>query len=73
VISCDRSNLARIKQVAAKYRLSADEIGDTIPEKIEIRLDGAVVVSATTSELRNSYEGALEAALRTETEAVAVG
>ena len=73
VISCDRSNLARIKQVAAKYRLSADEIGETVPEQIEIRLDGEVVVSATIGELRDSYEGALEAALRTDTETVAVG
>jgi phosphoribosylformylglycinamidine synthase len=73
VISCDRSNLERIKQVAAKYRLSADEIGETVPEQIEISLDDRVVVSATASELRNSYEGALEAALRTDTEAVAVG
>jgi phosphoribosylformylglycinamidine synthase len=73
VISCDRINLARIKQVAAKYRISADEIGETISEKTEIRLDGEVVVLATRSELRNSHEGALEAALRTDTEAVAVG
>ena len=64
VISCDRSNLSGIKQVAAKYRLSADEIGETVPEQVEIRLDGEVVVSATTSELREAYEGALEAALR---------
>ena len=34
VISCDQSNLARIKQVAAKYHLSADEIGETVPEQI---------------------------------------
>ena len=66
VISCDQSNLARIKQIAAKYHLSTDEIGETVPEQMEIRLDGGVVVSATTSELRDSYEGALEAALRTE-------
>ena len=73
VMSCDRVNLTRIKQAAAKYRLSADEIGETVSEQIEIRLDGGVVVSATTSDLRDSYEGALEAALRAETEAVAVG
>jgi phosphoribosylformylglycinamidine (FGAM) synthase-like enzyme len=71
VISCDRGNLARIKQLAAKYRLSADEIGETVPEQIEIRLDGEVVVSAAASELRDSYEGALEAALRTDTEVTA--
>ena len=66
VISCDPSNLARIKQVAAKYGISADEMGETVPEQIEIKMDGKVVVSATRVELRDSYEGALEAALRTE-------
>ncbi len=71
VISCDRSNLARIKEVAAKYLLSADEIGETVPEQIEIRLNGEVVVSAPPSQLRNSYEGALEAVLRTDSEVTA--
>jgi phosphoribosylformylglycinamidine synthase len=71
VISCDRGNLARIQQVAAKHRLSADEIGETVPEQLEIRLDGEVAVSAPTSGLRDSYEGALEAALRTENEVTA--
>jgi phosphoribosylformylglycinamidine synthase subunit PurL len=66
VISCDQSNLSRIKLTAVKYGLSAEQIGDTISEQIEIKLDGRVVVSATVSELRDSYEGALEAALRSE-------
>ena len=66
VISCDQSHLSRIKQVAAEYGLSADEIGETVSEKIEIALDGRVVVSAAVNELREAYEGALEAALRTE-------
>ena len=73
VISCDRRNLARIQGVAAKFRLSAQEIGETASEQVEIRLDAGVVVSATVSELRNSYEGALEAALRADPEAVVVG
>ena len=66
VISCDRSNLLRIQQVAGKYGLSAEEIGETVSGQVEIKLDGRVVVSATVSQLRDSYEGALEAALRTE-------
>jgi phosphoribosylformylglycinamidine synthase len=73
VISCDRTNLSRIQQVAAKYRLSADEIGETVSERVEIQVDGRTVVSAMVSELRDSYEGALEAALRTEPEAVVAG
>jgi len=66
VISCDRSNLSAIKQVAVKYGISADLIGETVPEQLEIKLDGRVVVSATVGELRQVYENALETALRTE-------
>jgi len=66
VIACDRSNLVRIQQVAGKYRISVEEIGETGSARVEIGIDGRVVVSATVSELRDSYEGALETALRTE-------
>jgi len=71
VISCDQSKLSRIKEAAAKYGLSVEEIGETISDELEIKLDGRVVVSATVSELRSSFEGALESALRTEPEVVA--
>jgi phosphoribosylformylglycinamidine synthase len=70
VLSCDPSNLLRIQQVAVKYSLSAEHIGETVPEKIEIQLDGRVVVSAGVGELRGVYEGALERALHAEPEAV---
>ena len=73
MISCDRSSLPRIQQVAAKYGLSAEEIGETVSEQVEIKLDGRVVVSATVSELRDAFEGALEAALRADPEAVVAG
>src|SRR5580692_2745055 len=70
VISCDRSNLSRIQQVAAEFGLSAEEIGETVPEQLEIKLDGRVVVSASVSELRDSHENALESALRADPELV---
>jgi phosphoribosylformylglycinamidine synthase subunit PurL len=73
VFSCDQNSLSRIKQVATEYGLFAEEIGETVPGKIEIKLDGRVVVSAAVSELREAYEGALETALRTEAETVAGG
>jgi phosphoribosylformylglycinamidine synthase II len=66
LLSCDPGNLLGIQQVAVKYGLSAEHIGETVAEKIEIQLDGRVVVSARVSELRDVYEGALERALRTE-------
>jgi len=66
VISCDRSNLSGIKQVAVKYGLSLEEIGETVSGEMEIKVDDRVVVSASVSELREAYEGALEKALSTE-------
>jgi len=71
VVSCDRDKLGEIQQVAVKYGIAAELIGETAPERMEIRLDGRVVVSAPVTELREAYEGALERALRTEPEAVA--
>jgi phosphoribosylformylglycinamidine synthase len=71
VLSCDPANVSRIQQAAVHYRLSAELIGETVPENIEIQLDGTLVVSALVGELRALYEGALEKALRTETETVA--
>ncbi|MGH9497624.1 MAG: phosphoribosylformylglycinamidine synthase subunit PurL [Terriglobales bacterium] len=66
VVSCDRSNLSRIQQVAVKYGISAEAIGETAAERLEISLDGQVAVSAEISELRQVYETALETALRAE-------
>jgi phosphoribosylformylglycinamidine synthase len=71
VISCDRGNVSRIQEVTAKYRLAAEEIGETISDRVEISVDGRVVASAAVSELRDPYEGALEAGLRAEPEAAA--
>ncbi len=71
VISCDRSNLPGIQQVAAKQGLALDVIGETAAEQVEIKLDGRVVVSARVLELREAYEGALERALQAEPGAVA--
>jgi phosphoribosylformylglycinamidine (FGAM) synthase-like enzyme len=71
LISCDRGNLSGIQQVAVKYGFSSEIIGETVSEQVEIKLDGRLAVSATVAELREVYEGALEAALRTEPEVVA--
>ncbi len=71
VISCDRSRLARIKEVAAKHGVSADALGETVLGTIEIKVDGQVAVSAKIAELRDEFEGALERALRSEPVAVA--
>jgi phosphoribosylformylglycinamidine synthase subunit PurL len=71
LISCDRASVSRIQEVAAKYGVAADVIGETIPDQLEISLDGRVVASAPVSELRKAYETALESMLRTDPELVA--
>ncbi len=71
VISCDPANVARIKEVAEKHGSAAEIIGETISGRLEISLDGKVVISAPVSELSAAYESALESALRTDPELVA--
>ena len=71
VISCDPAKVARIKEVAGSHGVDAEILGETIPERLEISLDGTLVVSAAISELSAAYEGALESALCTDSELVA--
>jgi phosphoribosylformylglycinamidine synthase len=66
LVSCDPAKVARIKEVAGKCGIAADVIGETIPGKLEISLDGKTVISGTVSELSAAYEGALEVTLRTD-------
>jgi phosphoribosylformylglycinamidine synthase subunit PurL len=70
VLSCDPANVGRIKSIAASHDVVAEVIGETIPDKLEIALDGKTVLSATISELSDPYESALESALRTDPELV---
>ena len=71
VISCLPEQVARIKEVAGNHGVDADLIGETIADKLEISLDGKVVISAAISTLGTAYEGALESALRTDPDLVA--
>jgi len=71
VLSCDPDKVERIQLLAGEHGVSADVLGETISEQLEISLDGRVVVSAAVSELSEAYEEALEAALRAEPETVA--
>jgi phosphoribosylformylglycinamidine synthase len=70
LISCDPGQVARIKEVGEKFGVSAEAIGETIPETLEISLDGKVVIAAAVSDLSVAYENALESALRTDPELV---
>jgi phosphoribosylformylglycinamidine synthase II len=71
VLACDPIQLSGIKQIAAQHGIVVDVLGETVPEQVDISLDGRVVVSALVAELRDGYESALEKALRTAPEAVA--
>jgi phosphoribosylformylglycinamidine synthase II len=71
VLSCDPRNVVRIQQIAEEYGIVADVLGETIPEQLEISLDGQVIVSAPVSGLSAVYESALESALRTDPELIA--
>jgi len=68
VVSCDQSHVSGIKQVAEKYELSAELIGQTTPDNLEIKLDGKVIVSASVADLFVEWDGALERDLHVETE-----
>jgi phosphoribosylformylglycinamidine synthase len=70
VISCDHEQVRRIKEVAERHGVAGEVIGETTPDRLEISLDGKVVISAAVSELSQAYEGALESALRTDPELV---
>ncbi len=73
VVSCDPENAGRIKQVAESFGIAADVLGETVAERLEISLDGRMVVSSMVSELNAAYESALELNLKTNPELVAVG
>jgi phosphoribosylformylglycinamidine synthase len=72
LISCDPENVERIKQLAVEYGLSAEQIGSTVPDRLEIGVDGNVAASAPVLELRDAWSAALERALHTELEEQAV-
>jgi phosphoribosylformylglycinamidine synthase II len=67
LISCDKANVGRIQQLAAECGIAADVLGETVPDKIEILVDGRQAVMATVSELKQAWAGALERALHVET------
>jgi len=71
VLSCDPGQVSRIKDVAEQFGIAADVIGETVGDRLEISLDGRVMVSAAVAELSGAYEGALESALRADVELVA--
>jgi phosphoribosylformylglycinamidine synthase len=71
IVSCDPDKVERIKQIAAGFGVTADILGETIPEKLEILLDSKAVISGKVSDFEVHYENALENTLKTDPELVA--
>jgi len=67
LITCDQKKAENIKRTALQWGLQAVRIGHTVPENLEIQIDGNVVVSAAVSELRQVWDTALVRALHAET------
>jgi phosphoribosylformylglycinamidine synthase II len=67
LISCDQKKTENIKRTALQWGLQAVRIGRTVPNKLQIQLDGELVVSAAVSELRQVWDLALVRALHAET------
>jgi phosphoribosylformylglycinamidine synthase subunit PurL len=59
LISCDQKKASDIQQIAVRWGVQADRIGRTVPEKLEIRIDGKIAVSAKVSDLRQVWDTAL--------------
>ena len=66
LLSCDPRHLRRIQQVAEEFGISADVLGETGGDRVEIAIGAQAAISTTVDDLRDSYEGSLEKALRTE-------
>ncbi|HXE91810.1 MAG TPA: phosphoribosylformylglycinamidine synthase subunit PurL [Terriglobales bacterium] len=63
LVSCDEKNVQRIQQIGLTYGVAADAVGRTLPEQLQIVVDGKPVVSAAVSELKRAWSQALEQAL----------
>jgi phosphoribosylformylglycinamidine synthase II len=68
VVSCDHGHVSGIKQIAEKFGVSAELIGQTIPDNLEVKIDGKTMVSASVAELFVEWDTALERHLHVETE-----
>ncbi len=66
LVSCDPNNVSRIQQLARKYKITAQILGETTLAGLEISVDGRPAISAAVSELSATYENALESCLRTD-------
>jgi phosphoribosylformylglycinamidine synthase subunit PurL len=67
LITCDHKKAENIKRTAVKWSLRAEQLGRTVPDKLEIKIDGKTAIAGSVSELRGAWDTALKKALHTET------
>jgi phosphoribosylformylglycinamidine synthase II len=63
LISCASEHVGRIQELAVEYGVAADVLGETVPENIEILVDGRQVAAAAVADLKDAWENALERTL----------
>jgi phosphoribosylformylglycinamidine synthase len=68
VASAAPEKVEAVRAVAVKYGVALEVLGSTVPDKLEIRIDGAVAVSAPIADLAVTWRQALDRTLHTETE-----
>jgi phosphoribosylformylglycinamidine synthase len=68
VVSCTPEKLQEVGQIGVQYGVAVDVIGETIPDNLEITVDGKPVVFAPIVRLSEAWGSGLPRALHLETE-----
>jgi phosphoribosylformylglycinamidine synthase len=68
LVSCVAEKLQEVEQIGLQYGVAVDVIGETIPDNLEIAVDGKAVVFAPLSRLYEAWGSGLERTLHLETE-----
>ena len=67
LISCDPAKTQDIKNIAGNYAITAELLGQTLNENLEIKRAGKTLVKASVPELKKVWSDALKTALHSET------
>ncbi len=73
IVSAHAESVARIREIAKRHGIEAQEIGKTAATTLTIEVDGNRLVSAPIAKLKQSWAIGLEKALHTETPEQLVG
>jgi phosphoribosylformylglycinamidine synthase len=68
IVTCVTENAGRLREIAVEYGVSAEVIGETLADTLEIAIDGATVVASPVFVLCDVWAHALKRALHVDTE-----